>query len=88
MEHPLFKLSPVKKGSERGDLIQFFVDNLRDKNGNKYPAKRIAIKLSHLKLPDLYYFKSVFIDILKRKGEDAAGKYFNWSLKVDKNITK
>ena len=81
MERPSFTPSTTK-GSERGELIQFFVDNLKQRNGKKYAAKVVAIKLAHLKTPDLYYFRSVSNDILQRSGSVAFNKYFWWSLKV------
>lgn len=46
--------------SERAELIRFFVDNLRNKDGKPFPARLIAVKLGHLKeLKDLYYLKSI-----------------------------
>lgn len=73
---------PIKKTkSERAELVNFFLDNLRDKKGNKFNSRHIAVKLSHLNLKDLYYFVSVFKDIQHRKGDESAQKYFWWSLK-------
>ena len=57
---------------ERAELVKFFVENLRNKQGAKFSAKMIAIKLSHLKTPDLYYMKSVYSDVMKCKGNDSA----------------
>jgi hypothetical protein len=74
---------PVKKGgSERAELIKFFVDNLKQKNGKPFPARGIAVKLSHLKREDLYNFISQCKDVRNRKGEVAMQKFFWWSLKV------
>ncbi len=70
--------------SERAELLRFFIDNLRQKNGKPFSARMIAFKLSHLKLPDLYYTKSVFSDILKCKGLDSASKWFWFSIRVAK----
>ena len=76
------KMPSTKKiNSERAELIKFFVDNLKQKNGKPFPARGIAVKLSHLKMEDLYYFKSVCADLQKCKGQVAFQKYFWWSIK-------
>ena len=73
---------PKRSRSERAELIQYFVDRLRNKNGEPFEAKTIAIKLSHLKdIQDLYYLKSTFQDTYNRKGIESAQKYFWWSIK-------
>lgn len=78
---------PVRvRTSERSELIRFFHENLFDKSGKPYTAQRIAIKLAHLSIDDLYYLKSVFSDVLRRSGQTAAQKYFWWSLKSVPNI--
>ncbi len=71
-----------KSRSERAELIKFFVDNLWNKDLKHFPAKMIAIKLSHIPTKDLYYMKSIFTDTMKRRGVDSANKEFWWSLKV------
>jgi len=71
----------VRRCSERSELIKFFVDTLRNKQNKKFPAKLIAIKLSHLSTADLYYFISVCKDIDNRKGREAMSKFFWWSLR-------
>ncbi len=73
-----------KKGSERADVLKYFVANLKNKNKKPFSARMIAIKLAHLSLKDLYYFKSVCSDIDNRSGNTAMNKYFWWSLKSDK----
>jgi hypothetical protein len=73
-----------KSTSERGELISFFVEILRDKDGKQFPARRIAVALAHLKLSDLYYMKSSFKEVEGRLGFVGASKWFWWSLKVKK----
>jgi len=68
--------------SERQLLISFFVENLRNKQNKKFPAKMIAVKLSHLSMEDLRHTISVFKDNLNRKGLNGASKEFWWSIKV------
>ena len=72
---------PKKSRSERAELIQYFVDRLRNKDNKPFSARMIAIKLSHLSLEDLYYLKSTFQDTYNRKGIESAQKYFWWSIK-------
>lgn len=59
-----YKLPEKKRGSQRADLIQQFVDQInKDRIGTKFKpvtGKGIAMKLSHVKdIGDLYYFYSV-----------------------------
>lgn len=68
--------------NERAELIKFFVENVLDKKGNQYSPKFIAIKLSHIKTPDLYYSISIFRDTDKRRGREGAVKEFWWSIKA------
>jgi len=77
----IIKIPERKKTSERSELISFFVDTLRNKQNKKFPAKMIAIKLSHLSLQDLYYMISVFKDAHNRKGLEYASKWFWFSIK-------
>lgn len=77
-------LSPSKSKvrSERAEVVKFFVDNIKNKEGKPYQARFIAVKLGHLKeLKDLYYLKSTFQDTLNRRGKEAAQKYFWWAIK-------
>lgn len=75
---------PVKSKikSERAELISFFVENLKNKDGGKFPVRTIVFKLSHVPTSDLHYIKSVFNDNLKRGGLEKASKCFFWSLKA------
>jgi hypothetical protein len=78
----LFTQKTSKANSERAELVKYFVDNLRQKNGKPFSARMIAIKLSHLSVQDLYYMKSVFNDLAKTKGNESAQKWWWWSLKL------
>lgn len=77
----LIKIPERKKTSERAEAIKYFVENLRNKNNKPFPAKMIAIKLSHLEVKDIYYMQSLYKDIQNRRGNEAAQKWFFWSLK-------
>ncbi len=70
---PLFPEQPKKKGSERGELLDYFSKKL----GRKIPF--IAFKLTGFKLPDLYYLKSI-CDDAERRGTPW-GKVFWGSIK-------
>ena len=80
-----------KRASERGDLMDFFLANLnpeRVKGGYKpLTPGYLSFKLSGLKLPDLYYMRSVFLDIEKRNGRVAAIKNFYWSIRNNENTS-
>jgi hypothetical protein len=79
----ILKLPEIKKRTtERGELLRFFVDRIKNIKGKPYSFRMIAVKLSHLTLSDLYYFKSVYTDIENRSGDIAAQKFFWWSLKA------
>ena len=54
-------------------------DNMKDKKGKKYRPAYIGLKVSHLKLPDLYYMMSCAKEYERNGGE--IGKYFFGSLK-------
>lgn len=69
------------KKTERGELLRFFVDNIKNKNGKSYKFPFIAMKLSHLSINDLYYFVSACKDRLNREGQVTMQKYFWWSIK-------
>lgn len=70
--------------TERGELLKFFVDNIKNKKGKTYSFSFIAMKLSHLNIQDLYYFVSSCKDRLSREGEITMQKYFWWSIKNNK----
>ena len=77
------KQSKLGYRTERGDLLQFFLDKLNAaRKGTKYkpltPAA-LAVKLSHLKLPDLYYLKSSCLDA-EREGKPFSAIFW-WSIK-------
>ena len=75
----------IKNGanSERAGVIQQFVEELNSERiGTKYKlltGKVIAIKLSHLKLQDLYTFLSLCRDYKNR--QKSFSKYFFGALK-------
>jgi hypothetical protein len=75
---------PKKPVSERAELLQFFLDKVNAaRRGTKYKPLRpaaLAVKLSHLKLPDLYYLKSVCEDA-ERRGKPFSAIFW-WSLKA------
>lgn len=53
---------PTKsKGSERGDLIKYFRDNIKDgyklTTGRELTYPYLAMRLAHLDKSDLYYLK-------------------------------
>lgn len=81
LEYRPISITKTKARSERAELIQYFVDRLRNKDNKPFSARLIAIKLSHLSLEDLYYLKSTFQDTYNRKGIESAQKYFWWSIK-------
>ena len=76
----------IKQGatSERASVIQQFTEEInQEREGTKYKlltGKVIAIKLSHLKLQDLYTFLSLCRDYKNR--QKSFSKYFFGALKV------
>lgn len=66
-----------KRVSERSELIKFWVDNVKNKEGKGYKPAFIALKLSPYSLKDLYYMQSEAKDYENRGG--SIGKYF-WAL--------
>lgn len=78
-----------KAGSERSELIRYFHERARDKEGKPYRVSYIAMRLSHLSLFDLHAFRSDLEDRANRfDGRKARGelmpveqkdKCFNWS---------
>ena len=76
----------IKQGanSERASVIEEFVHEInKERIGTKYKpvsGKQIAIKLSHLKLQDLYTFLSLAKDYKNRQG--VFGKFFWGALKL------
>lgn len=79
LQNKSFKVG--KQTSERAELIKFFVENLYNKQGENFTAKRIAIALSHIPTKDLYFMKSVAGDIKSRSGIATMNKWFWWSIK-------
>lgn len=79
-----FEDKKSKAGSERATLIEFFVDNVKDRKGKKYKPSFIAMRVSHLKLADLYYMMSQAKEYEKKGGE--IGKYFFGSLRVKDGV--
>ena len=95
-----YKIPVTKINNQRQELIKNFVDSLNKeidsqmltalrfkkeeelKQLNKYKsrltAKQIAIKLGHVPTEDLYSFHTAC------EKAKSYGKYFNWSLKVNK----
>lgn len=72
-----------KKGTpmnERADLIKYFHDRARNREGKQYPVAFIGMKLAHLDLNALYYMKSVLESETKRGA--TWGKVFWGMLKV------
>jgi hypothetical protein len=74
--------TPKKHQSERGELLDYFFEFLSPTWGGRRPLTKsyLAMKISHLKLEDLYYLKSSFQDRVNR-GENYS-KYFWGVLKV------
>jgi len=69
---------PRKRGTERGELIEFFSLKLERK------PVQIGVRLAHYKTPELYALKSAFLDRWNRNGTEAARRYFWWVTKTDK----
>jgi len=44
---------------ERSGLVKYFHDRAEDRHGARFNIAYIGMQLAHLKLPDLYYLKSV-----------------------------
>ena len=75
--------------SKRGELIKYFHDRARGRDGKPFAARYIAIRLAHLTEFDLSAFKSDLEDRKRRfegrkaRGElmpvEAQDKVFNWS---------
>ena len=71
-------LSP-KRGrplDERAGLVKYFADTF------KKDGKVLALRLAHLKLPDLYYLQSGVKDRLNRQDLETARKWFYFSTKT------
>ena len=67
--------------SERGELLRFFALK------SEWSIPRIAKKVSHLSVQDLYYMKSAFEDRERRNGKITAIKWFFWSLKPQDGLS-
>lgn len=62
-----YQIPSLKKTSERAELLKFFVENLTDPKGKKYRPAYLGMRLSHLKVEDLYYLISECKDRINRK---------------------
>lgn len=69
-----------KHRTERGDLLTYFHQRIKNKQGKEYRMAFIASKLAHLELQDLYFLKSTCEDA-QRRGKPF-GAIFWWSIKV------
>ena len=67
--------------SERATLIQYFHERARDRKGKPFEVSFIGYTLSHLKLEDLYFLKSVCESETKRGS--SWNKIFFGSLKTE-----
>lgn len=67
---------PEKKErkTERGELLKYFNENLRDKKGKRFGIPFLAMKLQGMQLPDLYHLKSVCDQESKRTFVDTLGQ--------------
>lgn len=80
-----YERAKPKAVSERGELIRYFHERARGKDGKPYKASYIAFRLSHLSVKDLYYLKSDLTDRERtfRPYENREGKtvhHFNWNM--------
>lgn len=66
--------------SQRGELLKFFRERVRDRKGKMYSYAFIGMKVSHLSVPDLCFLKSVCVDA-ENRGQ-AFGKVWFGSLKI------
>lgn len=66
------------KTSERAELLRFFIENLKDKQGKPYSPSFIGMKLSHLSIPDLYFLQNLC------KNSNNFGMTFWYTLKTQK----
>lgn len=79
MEKAKFELKiENKKTSERAELIKFWVDNVKNKEGRSFRPAFIASKLSIFSIKDLYFLQSQALSDEKQFGRNI-GNYF-WSL--------
>lgn len=60
-----YLLTPRGVASERAELLHYFLTYAENKKGKLQPA-RMGYLLSHLKVRDLYYMKSVLESETKR----------------------
>lgn len=72
----VFPEQAKRKGSERGELIDFFSKVL-----NRTP-KYTGIRLAHYSIDHLYALKSAFLERKTRNGALPATKYLWWITKV------
>lgn len=69
-----YKPTPKKgRRSERGDLLDYFTQEInKERIGTKFKpvqVRYVALKVSHLRLFDLYYLRSICDDSKKRTGK-------------------
>jgi len=61
-----FQKKETKRGSERGELLQFLLEGVNaERDGKKYKKLRIAFvaaRTAKMSLRDLYYLKSICIE--------------------------
>lgn len=76
----LARRSVDKISSERGELLKFFRERVRDPEGKMYGYPFLGVKLAHLSIQDLVFLKSVCVDAENRGG--SFGKCFWGSLKI------
>lgn len=68
-----YKPEKKKRTSERAELIRYFAEKARDRNGKPFKPSYIAYRLSHLTVSDLYTFRSMLEDRAKTQ------QGFNWN---------
>jgi len=85
-----FKKKEVKKKrgitNERQQITKEIQEIIEQENGGKINGRLLAIKLSHVDVPTLYFMKSEGLDYRKRTGQPFA-KYIYGSVKVKKLST-
>lgn len=81
-------MKPSKNGKdarildERASLLSYFHSRARDRQDKEYPIAYIGMRLSHLKLEDLYFLKSTCAQEIARGVP--FGKVFWGSIRVKK----
>ena len=92
MQHISQHIGPSSRrdrASERGDLMQYFMQKLnvsRTRDGlAPLTMGRMGRVLQGIPTNDLYFLKSICDDALKRNGLDAFSKRFWWEINPDKH---